>query len=412
MNWVRTKLKHIASVPISNGVGEPGVFVNPEWPRYVRTTDIAGPRALRDDVFASLPPEVASRARLERGDIVMTAAGATVGKSLLYDSDDPACYAGYLARFRPRSDVDPRFVSYWTESKAYWDQVASGKVVSTIDNFSAGKYQNLWIDIPRLQAQHLIADYLDAEMARIDALIEAELRRFELASARVASATQALVLGRHDLHQIVNDERGPLVPVPDGWTLRRNKTFMTEVVALSDSGMEELLTVSHITGVTPRAEKDVAMFLAESNEGYKLVQTGNLVINTMWAWMGALGVSPVPGIVSPAYGVYRFTESGIDPRYFDALFRSPAYVTEMTRYSKGVWTSRLRLYPDEFLALRSPFPPLEEQTRIGDAIEQIRSQQARPMRLLERGIELLAERRQALITAAVTGQIAIPGVAA
>jgi hypothetical protein len=171
MTWQRIRLKYLAQVPITNGVGEPGSFDNPDWPRYIRTTDIAGPRALRDDVFASLPPEIAARAPLLRGDLVMTAAGATVGKSMLYDSDAPACYAGYLARFRPRPDVDSRFVSFWTESHVYWDQIASGKVTSTIDNFSAGKYQNLWIDVPELAVQRAVSDFLDAETARIDALL-------------------------------------------------------------------------------------------------------------------------------------------------------------------------------------------------------------------------------------------------
>ena len=50
--------------------------------------------------------------------------------------------------------------------------------------------------------------------------------------------------------------------------------------------------------MTPRSEKNVTMFEAESKIGYNLVEPGELVINTMWAWMGALGVSDFEGIVS------------------------------------------------------------------------------------------------------------------
>ncbi len=60
---------------------------------------------------------------------------------------------------------------------------------------------------------------------------------------------------------------------------------MREVASPSVKGEEEMLSVSHLTGVTPRSEKTVYMFEAESTVGYKLVHTGDLVINTMWAWM-------------------------------------------------------------------------------------------------------------------------------
>ena len=57
------------------------------------------------------------------------------------------------------------------ESRHYWDQIATGKVVSTIENFSAGKYQNLSCPVPSTEMQREIADYLDNETNRIDALI-------------------------------------------------------------------------------------------------------------------------------------------------------------------------------------------------------------------------------------------------
>jgi len=116
------------------------------------------------------------------------------------------------------------------------------------------------------------------------------------------------------------------------WPQVRMKTFAREVADLSADGSEELLTVSHLTGITPRAEKSVTMFLAESLEGYKRVEPGDLVVNTMWAWRGALGVARQPGIVSPACGVYRFDPSKVDPRFVVAALLTPQ---KMRRWHRG-----------------------------------------------------------------------------
>ena len=78
--------------------------------------------------------------------------------------------------------------------------------------------------------------------------------------------------------------------IPAHWGLERSKRYFIERDERSVTGDEEMLTVSHITGVTPRSEKDVNMFEADSNEGYKLASPDQLVINTLWAWMGAMGV--------------------------------------------------------------------------------------------------------------------------
>ena len=182
---------------------------------------------------------------------------------------------------------------------------------------------------------------------------------------------------------------------------------MHEVNKRSTTGDEELLSVSHLTGVTPRSEKTVYMFKAESMVGYKLVRPGDLAVNTMWAWMGAAGVSRHFGIVSPSYGVYRIDQSAVLPEYFDLLVRTPAYICEMTRYSRGVTSSRLRLYPDELLALRTPVPPMVEQHEIVEHFAGEANKARSAIDALGSQLELLSERRRALITAAVTGELPV-----
>ncbi|KDA43836.1 restriction endonuclease subunit S [Frankia sp. BMG5.23] len=186
--------------------------------------------------------------------------------------------------------------------------------------------------------------------------------------------------------------------IPPRWRWSRNKELLTESLALSVDGDEELLSVSHLTGITPRSEKTVTMTAAENLEGYRIVEPGDLVINTMWAWMGALGIAKQAGIVSPAYGVYSPRPAApCEPRFYDYVYRSEPYVMEMTRLSRGIWSSRLRLYPDVFLSMAVPVPPLNEQRAIADYLDR---ETARIDTLIEeqqRLIEMLRERRHSLI---------------
>ncbi|WP_158079343.1 restriction endonuclease subunit S [Actinomadura sp. CNU-125] len=258
---------------------------------------------------------------------------------------------------------------------------------------------------PEPSEQGRIADFLDAETSRIDQLAKVKERSSELLEERrIALTSQLCFRGTEAVNTLRGSEIGSIGKIPRHWQVVRNKTFITEVTSLSKTGEEELLTVSHKTGITPRSEKTVYMFMAESRVGYKQCRPGDLVINTLWAWMGALGVSRYYGIVSPAYGVYRFTSNEANPEYFDYLYRTPEYVCEMTRHSKGVWTSRLRLYPESFLALNTPMPPRVEQDNIVETLKRELEPDRQLRSVIQRSSEVLAERRRALITAAVTGE--------
>lgn len=190
--------------------------------------------------------------------------------------------------------------------------------------------------------------------------------------------------------------------VPEHWQIRRIKNFLTDTSEVSATGTEDLLTVSHITGVTLRSEKNVNMFLAETNVGYKKCYPGDIIINTMWAWMGALGTCKNAGICSPAYNVYRpLPRIEYCAQYFDYLFRIPNFIIEMTRYSKGIVSSRLRLYPREFYQIQSIVPPLGEQIAIANYLDSKTQLIDRKIELLNNKISFYKELRRSLINKVV-----------
>ncbi|WP_454669138.1 NADAR domain-containing protein [Achromobacter kerstersii] len=194
-----------------------------------------------------------------------------------------------------------------------------------------------------------------------------------------------------------------LPPVPEHWIEQRAKTFFREVDERSKTGQEELLSVSHLTGVTPRSQKNVTMFKAASYVGSKLCRPGDIVINTLWAWMAALGASRHAGIVSPAYGVYRpHRADSFNPAYLDYLLRTRAYVAEYIGRSTGIRSSRLRLYPNQFLDIALLHPPRSEQDQI---VAYLRAQDAHIARFIKAKrdlIGLLTEQKQTIIEGAVT----------
>lgn len=192
--------------------------------------------------------------------------------------------------------------------------------------------------------------------------------------------------------------------VPSHWDVLRFKQVFKEVNERSATGEEELLSVSEYYGVKPRSQKiDEGEHLsrAESLEGYKLCNEGDLVMNIMLAWKRGLGVTDYRGIVSPAYAVFRLVRDDL-PYYYHYLLRSNEYIGYFKTFSSGVIDSRLRLYPEVFGRLTAIVPPVDEQTQIARFLDHETAKIDALIREQERLIELLQEKRQAVISHAVT----------
>jgi type I restriction enzyme S subunit len=265
--------------------------------------------------------------------------------------------------------------------------------------------ENLEVLVPPRAKQDQIAKQLSSRLAQVDGLVSAKQRLLELlAEKRRALIANAVTRGLNPDVPMRDSGSAWLGLIPSHWQTENTRWLLKEIDDRSEDGSEELLTVSHLTGVTKRSEKDVNMFLAESNEGYKRCRAGDLVINTLWAWMGAMGITRHDGIVSPAYNVYRPTEA-FDPDYLDHLVRTPLFVAEITRYSKGVWSSRMRLYPEGLYEASMPVPPLAEQAQIvQEIVHQIQHIDALSSATKDT-VQLLEERRTALIAQAVSGAL-------
>lgn len=192
--------------------------------------------------------------------------------------------------------------------------------------------------------------------------------------------------------------------VPTHWEVRRLKYLLRETDSRSQTGKEQLLRVSQYTGITQRKREDGSDgpdTRASSLIGYKLVKHNDLAVNIMLAWNGSLGVSPYAGIVSPAYGVYRFNPDA-EPMYYHHLLRSPSYKARIKTASRGVVESRLRLYTDDLYRIEALVPPKDEQAAIARFLDHADRRIRKAIRVKQRLIKLLEKLKAAIIYRAVT----------
>ncbi|HBR1763499.1 TPA: restriction endonuclease subunit S [Klebsiella pneumoniae] len=169
---------------------------------------------------------------------------------------------------------------------------------------------------------------------------------------------------------------------------------------------KELLSVYRDYGVIPKSSRDDNNNKpSEDLSPYQLVEPNDLVMNKMKAWQGSIAISEYEGIVSPAYFVYKPNNVLFElahPRYVHYLLRNPIYVTQYLSRSKGIRVNQWDLDPDEFRNIELLLPDKTEQEKIYCFLDHETAKIDDLIAKQQQLIELLKEKRQAVISQAVT----------
>ena len=264
----------------------------------------------------------------------------------------------------------------------------------------------LTIAVPCLPTQHAIADYLDAETARIDALIEKKQRMVELLEERCWSVTSSLAEA--------TPERAPLrryiIDACDGpfGSALKSEHYV--------EGGARVIRLGNI-GRANWKDDDTAYISVPywRTLARHQARKGDLVIAGLGDDGNPVGRAAVVPAIEPAMvkaDCYRLRIDAClaDVRFLAWYLSSPEGLAQSEQRSEG--STRPRLTLSKALALRVPWLPLNEQQLLADRVENEVARLGHTKASLQCQVRLLQEHRQALITGAVTGQPEIPGIAA
>lgn len=189
--------------------------------------------------------------------------------------------------------------------------------------------------------------------------------------------------------------------VPGHWEVTRIRNLY-RFIKRQDQYCGTVLSVYRDYGVIEKdSRQDNNNKTPEDLSSYQTVNVGDLVINKMKAWQGSLGVSGLSGITSPDYAVFESIHSENDG-YIHYLLRSRMMPGVYQCISNGIRLDQWRLEPDKFLQIQVPLPNLEEQNQILAFLDRETVKIDALVAEQERLIELLKEKRQAVISHAVT----------
>lgn len=191
--------------------------------------------------------------------------------------------------------------------------------------------------------------------------------------------------------------------VPEHWEIPRfRRGFQESQEKIENDVVGEMLSVSGYRGIEIKEYDDEnRRRLDEDLVGYRIVRRGQLVVNTMWLNYAGLGVASFEGHVSPAYRSYWITD-GFDGRFVHHLMRSDCYVKGYTRLLTGIRPNSLQMSRDDLMEFPILRPPLREQVEIAAFLDHETAKIDALVEEQRRLIELLEEKRQTVISHAIT----------
>jgi type I restriction enzyme, S subunit len=395
------RLKHVADIRVSNV--DKKTTEGDAQVRLCNYTDVYYNERIAGDfdfMVATATQDQRTTFGLRQGDVVLTKDSETaedIGVTALVTDDVPDLVCGYhLAIVRANtSRVVGGYLRWVLASQPARQRMSAAATGVTRFGLRSDAIADLPIPVPSLPTQRAIANYLDRETARIDALIVAKRRMVELLEEGLKTQLDRLLDPRH------HPAGTRLVPIRR--VLRKESRLVNQfgIVTAFRDGLVMLRSRRREEGFTE----------SDKQSGYQGVRRGDVVFHGLDGFAGAIGVAEDDGVCTPVYHVCSVLP-GIDAGYVALVLRALALSGFLALQSGNVRERAVDFRNWDALA-RIPvaMPPIEHQPSLAQAYDVRRRWTDKMTNAISRQMEFIGEHRQALITAAVRGQLDIPEVA-
>lgn len=344
-----------------------------------------------------------TKGRVQQGDILIVKDGATIGKTAFVD--DPPEKKMLLNEHVYRV-VANKFIYYFILSSFFQSKIWSENNSTAQEGLNQSTIKEIPLLIPSSEEQNKIADFLDYEVSVIDSLIEKQRSVIQLLREKQDSViSESITKGLNPQACFKDSGIEWLGKIPKHWQILRAKyLFKEQQRAVRES--DGIVTVFRDGQVCLRSKRrETGFTMAVLEHGYQGIRKGDLVLHSMDAFAGAIGVSEDDGRATPEYVVTTPYDENNNSEYYANILRLMAKRDFIFVLCPSVRERAPRFRFSKFQEVLLPVPPPQEQKEINDYINSVSNKYFNLIQVSEKQIDLLLERKISLISAAVTGKI-------
>ncbi len=352
------------------------------------------------------------------GDVIMAGlgdAGHPVGRACVVPNSIGHALVKadcYRLRLNPRL-AEARFIAAFLSSSAGLEQAVALAEGSTRQRLTLSKAMSIRVPRVPVGMQRGIADFLDSETARIDALIAKKRKMILLLEEAGVTRQQCFATNGTRPWPMRSSGYEWLGAIPDHWNLVRLK-FLAKLESghtpsrtrpeLWENCTTPWVTLNDVGYLENHEFIDQTVNLISpeglANSSARILPPGTVVLSRD-ATVGRCGILTRPAATSQHFADW-ICSSDLRPRYLWLIFRM-AMQKHFESLTDGATLRTIGL-PD-INELVIPLPPVQEQDDIVTAAESVRLGTSKVVGKLTHQISLFAEHRQTLITAAITGEL-------
>ena len=194
--------------------------------------------------------------------------------------------------------------------------------------------------------------------------------------------------------------------IPKHWEIVPLRAIYKKIDKRCGNENFELLSVTIEKGIIKQSEVEIKQDISNDDKSkYKIVPLNAVAYNKMRMWQGAVGMNEIcEGIVSPAY-IVAYPTTNFCYKFFAYLFRTNFMLLAYNKFSYGICQDQNTLRADDFLSLKIPLPPLNEQRQIAEFLDKKCEKISEFIAKKQRLITLLKEQKQTLINECVCGRL-------